>query len=255
MCLHICAYAYAYAYQQIRLHMYILPSLACSVRPPVSRLHTHTHTHTHTNPPPDVSPKEDEDDEEEEAEEEDDDDEEEATAGKGKRQAGANGSGARQERRLARAGSEDASDSGKEYGKGSGKGRWGRPRGPRPLTAAAPRKRSRAYFGDDVYEMELQMHLDMLAHERKPPRPPAAAGSGPPDREEYNTSLWGIKGSPYYKASVDEAVDSSTRMYRPWFSQFANRFVTIARKAQAQDLTKARIFNSLLRHLVVLCAC
>ena len=37
---------------------------------------------------------------------------------------------------------------------------------------------------------------------------------------------------------MHEAVDSSTRMYRPWFTQFANRFVTIARKAQAQDLTK-----------------
>ena len=50
--------------------------------------------------------------------------------------------------------------------------------------------------------------------------------------------MWGVKGPPYYKASVHEAVDSSTPMYRPWFSQFANRFVTIARKAQAQDLTK-----------------
>ena len=198
---------------------------------------------------PAVSPKEEEEDEVGEAEEEEvmmAVDAEEATTGKGKRQAAdGHGPGVRQERGLVRAGSEEASDSGKDSGKeyskgsGNGKGRWDRLRVPPALTAT--RKRSRAYFGDDVYEMELQMHLDRLAHERRPPRPAAAAGSGPLEREEYNTSLWGIKGSPYYKATVDEAVDSSTRMYRPWFSQFANRFVTLTRKAQAQDLTKARI--------------
>ena len=111
------------------------------------------------------------------------------------------------------------------------------------LETVAPRKRSRAHFGDDVYEMELQMHLDKLAHERKPPRLPAISDCGALEKEEFNPSLWGIKGSPYYKATVDEAVDSSTRMYRPWFSQFANRFVTIARKARAQDLTKIELLD------------
>jgi len=75
------------------------------------------------------------------------------------------------------------------------------------LETVAPRKRSRAHFGDDVYEMELQMHLDKLAHERKPPRLPAVSDCGALEKEEFNTSLWGIKGSPYYKATV-EAVDS-----------------------------------------------
>ena len=32
-------------------------------------------------------------------------------------------------------------------------------------------------------------------------------------------------------------------MYRPWFSQFANRFGTIARKARAQDLTKIELLD------------
>ena len=33
-----------------------------------------------------------------------------------------------------------------------------------------PRKRVRADFGEDEYEFELQLHLDALEHERKPPR-------------------------------------------------------------------------------------
>jgi len=50
-----------------------------------------------------------------------------------------------------------------------GKGRWGR-KGSGEVGVMRPRKRVRADFGEDEYEYELQLHLDALEHERKPPR-------------------------------------------------------------------------------------
>ena len=49
------------------------------------------------------------------------------------------------------------------------------------------------------YEYDLQLLLDQLEHERKPPRLPVKGGEGGSTEEPCPSNLWGIKGSPYYK--------------------------------------------------------
>ena len=49
------------------------------------------------------------------------------------------------------------------------------------------------------YEYDLQLLLDQLEHERKPPRLPVKDGQGGSTEEPCPSNLWGIKGSPYYK--------------------------------------------------------
>ena len=76
---------------------------------------------------------------------------------------------------LDRAGSEEPADGGK------GDGTWVRKGGSGGSGGGRTRKRSRLDFGEDVYEYELQLHLDALEHERKPPRPVGAESAGAGD--------------------------------------------------------------------------